>query len=59
VPEHGTEARRGPRRMLKGAGAQVFAIAPDGTAHVIWNDNNGVYHTVSEDGGLTWNASSR
>ncbi len=29
-------------------------VAPDGTAHVIWNDGNGVYHTVSTDGGLTW-----
>ena len=29
-------------------------VAPDGTAHVIWNDGDGVYHTVSDDGGLTW-----
>jgi len=29
-------------------------IAPDGTAHVIWNDGDGVYHTVSNDGGHTW-----
>ncbi|MCP4644567.1 MAG: exo-alpha-sialidase, partial [bacterium] len=29
-------------------------VAPDGTAHVIWNDSNGVYHTMSGDGGLTW-----
>ena len=31
-------------------------VAPDGTAHVIWNDDHGVYHTVSSDGGLTWEA---
>ena len=29
-------------------------VAPDGMAHVIWNDGDGVYHTVSSDGGLTW-----
>jgi len=29
-------------------------VAPDGTAHVIWNDGDGVYHTVSSDGGVTW-----
>ncbi len=29
-------------------------VAPDGTAHVIWNDDNGVYHTMSNDGGATW-----
>ena len=29
-------------------------VAPDGPAHVIWNDDNGVYHAVSSDGGLTW-----
>lgn len=29
-------------------------VAPDGTAHVIWNDGLGVCHAVSQDGGLTW-----
>ncbi len=29
-------------------------VAPDGTAHVIWNDDDGVYHTKSQDGGITW-----
>jgi hypothetical protein len=29
-------------------------VAPDGTAHVIWNDGAGVCHAVSTDGGLTW-----
>jgi hypothetical protein len=29
-------------------------VAPDGTAHVIWNDGRGVCHAVSQDGGLTW-----
>jgi hypothetical protein len=29
-------------------------VAPDGTAHVIWNDGAGVCHAVSQDGGLTW-----
>lgn len=28
--------------------------APDGTAHVIWNDGSGVSHAVSTDGGATW-----
>lgn len=30
------------------------AVAPDGTAHVIWNDGSGVYHTSSHDRGATW-----
>jgi hypothetical protein len=29
-------------------------VAPDGTAHVIWNDGSGVSHAVSQDGGVTW-----
>jgi ketosteroid isomerase-like protein len=33
--------------------------APDGTAHVIWNDGAGVRHAVSKDGGLTWREGER
>ena len=29
-------------------------VAPDGTAHAIWNDGEGVSHAVSIDGGRTW-----
>jgi hypothetical protein len=29
-------------------------VAPDGTAHVIWNDGAGVSHAVSTDRGETW-----
>ncbi|MEE4191369.1 MAG: sialidase family protein [Halieaceae bacterium] len=29
-------------------------VAPDGTAHVIWNDDQGVYHAVSKDAGASW-----
>ncbi len=29
-------------------------VAPDGTAHVIWNDGSGVSHTISRDRGATW-----
>lgn len=29
-------------------------VAPDGTAHVIWNDGSGVSHAVSTDGGRNW-----
>ena len=29
-------------------------VAPDGTAHAIWNDGSGVAHTVSRDRGATW-----
>lgn len=32
------------------------AVAPDGTAHVIWNDGSGVYHTASRDRGATWSS---
>src|SRR4030042_525392 len=34
-------------------------VAPDGTAHVIWNDGAGVCHGVSKDGGLTWTERER
>lgn len=34
-------------------------VAPDGTAHVIWNDGSGVCHAVSQDGGLTWTECDR
>jgi len=34
-------------------------VAPDGTAHVIWNDGAGVCHAVSKDGGLTWTEGDR
>jgi hypothetical protein len=30
------------------------AIAPDGTAHIIWNNGSGVSHSVSRDRGVTW-----
>jgi hypothetical protein len=29
-------------------------VAPDGTAHVIWNDADGVSYAVSQDRGATW-----
>lgn len=29
-------------------------VAPDGTAHVIWNNAAGVHHAVSHDRGRTW-----
>jgi hypothetical protein len=29
-------------------------VAPDGTAHAIWNDGSGVSHAVSTDSGQTW-----
>ncbi len=29
-------------------------IAPDGTAHVIWNDGRGVHHRISRDRGVSW-----
>jgi hypothetical protein len=32
------------------------AVTPDGTAHVIWNDGSGVYHTLSRDRGTSWSA---
>ncbi|HEX3662272.1 MAG TPA: sialidase family protein [Acidobacteriaceae bacterium] len=33
------------------------AVAPDGTAHVIWSDGSGVHHVLSRDEGATWSAS--
>jgi hypothetical protein len=34
-------------------------VAPDGTAHVVWNDGEGVSHAVSTDDGNTWTERSR
>jgi len=33
--------------------------APDGSAHVIWNDGSGVTHAVSRDRGATWMTTGR
>ncbi len=33
--------------------------APDGTAHVIWNDGAGVSHAMSTDAGRTWTEQGR
>ena len=33
-----------------------IAVAPNGAAHLIWNDGTGVLHTVSRDRGTTWTA---
>lgn len=34
-------------------------VAPDGAAHVIWNDGSGVYHVASRDHGATWSQAAR
>jgi hypothetical protein len=34
-------------------------VAPDGTAHVIWNDGSGVSHRISRDRGATWTPAAR
>jgi hypothetical protein len=34
-------------------------VAPDGTAHVIWNDGRGICHAVSNDRGRTWSERPR
>jgi hypothetical protein len=34
-------------------------VAPDGTAHVIWNDGAGVSYAVSTDRGMTWSERPR
>jgi hypothetical protein len=34
-------------------------VAPDRTAHVIWNDGSGVRYAVSQDGGASWNLRPR
>lgn len=34
-------------------------VAPDGMAHIIWNDGHGVSHATSHDGGMTWTQRAR
>ncbi len=36
-----------------------IAVTPDGTAHVIWNDGQGVCHARSTDRGITWTEQPR
>jgi hypothetical protein len=43
----------------QGADRPWVKVAPDGTAHVVWNDGNGVLHTTSRDRGTSWAAASR
>lgn len=43
--------------MLSQAGLEDrpwVEVAPDGTAHIIWNDGHGVHHVASRDRGKTW-----
>ena len=35
------------------------AVAPNGTAHVIWNDGHGVNHAISRDRGSSWTRMGR
>lgn len=34
-------------------------VSGDGTAHVIWNDGSGVYHTMTHDRGKTWSTTQQ
>ncbi len=34
-------------------------VAPDGTAHVVWNDGAGVAHALSRDEGASWQEQAR
>jgi hypothetical protein len=36
-----------------------ISVAPDGTAHAIWNDGSGVAHSTSHDSGHSWNEQPR
>jgi hypothetical protein len=36
-----------------------IGVAPDGTAHVIWNDGGGVRYAVGQDSGASWNLRPR
>jgi hypothetical protein len=36
-----------------------IAVAPDGTAHLVWNDDGGVHHARSTDRGATWTRTGR
>jgi hypothetical protein len=36
-----------------------IVVAPDGVAHVIWNDGSGVSHAVSSDAGRSWTERDR
>ncbi len=35
------------------------AVTPDGVAHAIWNDGEGVYHSLTSDRGTTWSTPNR
>jgi hypothetical protein len=34
-------------------------VEPNGVAHIVWNDDRGVNHSVSRDGGATWTRTAR
>lgn len=36
-----------------------LAVAPDGTVHLVWNDDRGVQHARSTDRGATWRNTGR
>jgi len=35
------------------------AVTPDGTAHAIWSEGSGVYHSMSQNRGATWSPAQR
>ncbi len=43
-----------PRDDNGGLVAPIGVVAPDGTMHVIWNDQNSIVYTSSRDGGQTF-----
>ncbi|MBI3790145.1 MAG: exo-alpha-sialidase [Gemmatimonadetes bacterium] len=43
-----------PRDDNGGLVAPIGVVAPDGTMHVIWNDQNSIVYTSSRDGGRTF-----
>jgi hypothetical protein len=58
-PDRGATWRWKVISRTRGDDRPWIDVAPDGTAHAIWNDGKGVSHVVSTDRGQTWSEPQR
>ena len=58
APENGWPASANSNQVKSNTGALVFspdiAVSPDNTLHVVWAQENKIFHTFSKDGGQNW-----
>jgi hypothetical protein len=58
APEYGWPASANSHQIVPNTGKFVFspdiAVSPDNTLHVVWAQDNKIFHSYSKDGGKNW-----